>query len=117
MMTDYTTYTPSGKPRTITIESPEEYAEVFGSVELKGSITIAPFENNLSYHIFDAGGVELAIGPVTVTALEMGGPGTFDQVIELGDLLSGTAITLEVQDVSAADGSLLAMDSVVLVVK
>jgi hypothetical protein len=116
-MTDYTTYTPDGRPRTITIESPENYAEVFGSVQLKGSVTIAPFENNLAYHIFDAGGVELSIGPITVTAPDLGAPGTFDETIKLGDILSGTVIRIEVQDVSAADGSLLAMDSVILVVK
>jgi hypothetical protein len=117
LMIDYTTYTPGGQPRTIVIESPKEYTEVFGSIQVKGNVTIAPFENNLVYRIKDVGGVELAAGPVTVTASEMGGPGTFDEVIELGDLLSGTAITLEVQDLSAADGSLLAMDSVVLVVQ
>jgi hypothetical protein len=32
-------------------------------------------------------------------------------------VLSGAVIRLEVQDISAADGSLLAMDSVELVVK
>jgi hypothetical protein len=35
----------------------------------------------------------------------------------LGNILSGAVIKLEVQDVSAADGSLFAMDSVELVVK
>ena len=46
-----------------------------------------------------------------------GGAGTFDATISLGNILSNTVVFLEVQDVSAADGTLLAMDSVELVVK
>ena len=116
-MTDYTTFTPDGRPRTIRIESPANGTEVFSSVEIKGSVAIAPFENNLTYSIEDLGGVELARGAISVTAPDLGGPGTFEAVIPLGDILSGAVIQLEVQDISAADGSLFAMDSVELVVK
>lgn len=116
-MTDFTTFTPEGKPRTITIESPTNGTEVFTSVQMKGSVTIAPFENNLAYRIFDISGIELAAGPIAVTAPEPGAPGTFNAVIPLGRILSDTVIRIEVQDFSAADGSLLAMDSVELVVK
>lgn len=116
-MTDYVTFTPDGRPRTITIESPLNGTEVFSSVLISGNVAIAPFENNLEYHIYDMGGVELAIGSITVTAAELGAPGTFDQNILLGRILSGAAIRIQVQDISAEDGSLLAMDSVDLIVK
>lgn len=116
-MIDYVTFTPDGKPRTITIESPVNGAEVFSSVPIKGSVAIAPFENNLVYRIFDVGSVELAIGSITVTTADLGAPATFEQNILLGNILSGAVIRIEVQDVSAEDGSLLAMDSVELVVK
>ena len=116
-MVDYTTFTPDDRPRTITIESPADGAEVFSSVPIKGSVAIAPFENNLVYRIYDVSGIELAAGPIAVTAADLGAPGTFDAVIPLGSVLSGTVIHIEVQDLSAADGSLLAMDSVELVVK
>lgn len=117
IMTDYTTFTPAEEPRTINIQSPANHAEVFSSVQIRGEVAIAPFENNLVYRIFDIGGVELAVGSITVTASEPGGPGTFDQTISLGNILSGAAIRIEVQDVNAEDGSLFAMDSVDLVVK
>ena len=117
IMTDYTTFTPDGRPRTITIESPLNGMEVFSSVQIKGNVAIAPFENNLAYRIYDVGGVELSAGPVAVTAADLGAPGTFDSVINLGGLLSGATIRIEIQDISAADGSLFAMDSVELVVK
>lgn len=116
-MTDYVTFTSDGRPRTVTIESPANGTEVFQSVPIRGSVAIAPFENNLVYRILDLGGVELAIGSITVDAADLGVPGTFDQTILLGKVLSGAAIRIEVQDISAEDGSLFAMDSVELVVK
>jgi hypothetical protein len=116
-LTDYTTFTPDGRPRSIVIEAPVQGAEVFSSVQIRGSVAIAPFENNLAYRIYDVGGVELSAGAVSVTAPDPGAPGTFETMINIGGLLSGSLIRLELQDVSAADGSLLAMDSVELVVK
>lgn len=116
-MTDYVTFTPDGRPRTITIESPANGTDIFRSVPLKGSVAIAPFENNLVYRILDLGGVELAKGSITVDAAELGAPGTFDQTILLGNVLSGAVIRIELQDINAEDGSLFAMDSVELVVK
>ena len=116
-MADYTTFTPDAKPRTITIEAPANGTEVFTSVPVKGKVAIAPFENNLAYRIYDISGIELSAGPVSVSAGNPGGAGTFDALIPLGDILSGTLIKIEVQDLSARDGSLLGMDSVELVVK
>jgi hypothetical protein len=116
-MTDFTTFTPDDRPRTITIEEPATGAEVFSSVQVRGSVAIAPFENNLTYSIKDIVGVELSRGAISVSAPDLGAPGTFEAVIPLGDILSGTVVQVEVQDISAADGSLLAMDSVELVVK
>jgi hypothetical protein len=116
-LTNYSTFTPDGKPRTIKIESPLNGTEVASSVQVKGSVAIAPFENNLTYSIKDGAGVELSRGAVQVNASAPGGPGTFDAVIPLGKILSSTLIMIEIQDVSAADDSLLAMDSVELVVK
>jgi len=116
-MVDYVTFTPDDRPRTISISSPADGTEVFNSIQIKGNVAIAPFENNLTYRMFDVGGVELAIGSITVNAAELGGPGTFDESISLGKILSGAAIRVEVQDISAKDGSLFAMDSVELVVK
>ena len=114
---DYTTFTPGGEPRTIVIESPADGSDVFTSIPIHGQVAVAPFENNLVYRIFDISGIELSAGAITVSAPDPGAPGTFEALIPLGKSLSGAVIRLEVQDLSAADGSLLAMDSVELVVK
>jgi hypothetical protein len=116
-MTDYTTFTPDGRPRTITITSPASGTTTYSSVQIRGNVAIAPFENNLVYRIYDVGGVELSSGAISVTAPDLGAPGTFDKVIPIGTVLSGAVIRIEVQDISAADDSLLAMDSVELVVQ
>lgn len=116
-MTDFATFTPEGRQRIITIDSPSYGMAVSGQVQVKGKVAVAPFENNLTYVIKDAGNVELSRGAVPVTADGLGGPGTFDVTIPLSDILSGAVITIEIQDVSVADGSLLGMDSVRLVVK
>ncbi len=114
---DFTTFTPAGQPRTITIEVPLDGAEIYSSVQFRGRVAVAPFENNLVYRIYDISGIELAAGAMPVSAQELGGPGTFNMVIAVGNALSGAVIRIEIQDISAADGSLFAMDSVELVVK
>ncbi len=116
-MTEYTTFTPDGLPRTITITAPASGTETYSSVQVTGNVAIAPFENNLVYRIYDVSGIELSVGAISVSAADLGAPGTFDAIIPIGNALSGAVIRLEVQDISAADGSLLAMDSVELVVK
>ena len=116
-LVDYVTFTPAGDPRTITIEAPPNGAQATNSIQVRGKVAIAPFENTLAYRIYDIGGVELAAGAITVTAPDLGAPGTFDSIIKLGNILSGAVVRLEIQDLSAKDGSLLAMDSVELVVK
>jgi hypothetical protein len=116
-MTDFATLTPTGQTRIITIDSPPYGMAVSKSVQVQGKVAVAPFENNLTYVIKDAGNVELSRGAVTVDADGLGGPGTFTATIPLSDILSGAVITIEIQDVSQADGLLQAMDSVRLVVK
>lgn len=116
-MTNFSTFTIDGKPRTITIDTPVNGTQANSTIQFKGSVTIAPFENNLVYRVFDLVGVELASGSISVTAAQPGGPGTFNTAVSLGNILSGASVRVQIQDVNVADGSLLAMDSVELVVK
>ena len=117
ILTSYTTETPAGEPRVITIQAPVEGAQVSGIIRLMGNITFAPFENNLVYRIYDLGGVELSAGPVTVEAPDLGASGKFEKAIDLGTIINNTTIRIEVEDRNVADGSLFAMDSVLLKVR
>ena len=114
---NYTTATPTGAKRTIEIMSPANGTEVTGNVQVSGAISIAPFENNLSYAIYNEAGTQLATGSIPVTAPDLGAPGTFSQLISLAGIPTDTTVYLDIQDLSAADGSILALDAVKLVVK
>jgi hypothetical protein len=111
VLRDFSSETVSGQWRTITISNPEDVRTGSGTVLISGTVTIAPFENNLSYYIVDPLGNELAAGPVPVTAMDMGAPGTFEVEVPLDHIPPGTTAWIEIRDTSPADGSLLAMDS------
>jgi hypothetical protein len=116
-ITNYATATSDGAKRTIEIMSPADKTEVTEFVQVNGAVSIAPFENNLSYAIHDEAGNQLATGPVTVTAPDLGAPGTFSELIPLAGIPANTTVYLDIQDLSAADGSILALDAVKLIVK
>jgi hypothetical protein len=117
ILTNYSTKTPAGNPREITIEAPIDGIQVSGIIRIIGTVSISPFENNLIYRVYDLGGVELSAGPVKVDSIGLGVPGTFEKAIDLGGILTNTTIRIEVEDVNVADGSLFAMDSVLLHVR
>jgi len=114
-LTSLASKTADGQARIVSIDAPLDGVSASGSAHLTGSVTIAPFENNLVYRIFDGmTNVELAAGPCMVSAPDLGAPGTFDIEIPLNISPTGGIIRIELQDENMADGSLLAMDSVTL---
>ena len=116
-MVNYTTNTPDGQKREIEITTPANGSEASGSVQVSGTVSIAPFENTLSYSVYDEAGNQYTSGPLAVTAPDLGAPGTFNETFTLEGIPAGTTIYIEIQDVSAADGSWFAMDAVKLLVK
>ncbi len=112
-----TSKTPGGQERIIQIESPAEGTQVDSQVEVKGSVTIAPFENNLVYRTFTEENDPVAEGHILVNASEPGGQGTFETTIDLSAIPSGQYFWLEIGDLSAADGSTLALSTVRLLRK
>jgi hypothetical protein len=111
-LTRFTSRAGGGAERAITITGPADGTSVSGSVQLAGTVTISPFENNLAYKIYNSAGVELTAGSFLVDSAGMGAPGTFNVTISLAGIPAGTAVRLQLLDLSAADGSMLAMDSV-----
>jgi hypothetical protein len=118
MLVSVSSQTADGKERSIAIDLPAPGSEVTSPMILKGSVTIAPFENNLVVNLYDASGTQVSAGPLAVSATEMGGPGTFDSQIDLAAAsVPAGEIRVEVVDQSAADGSLLALAAVYAVYK
>ena len=112
-----TSQTPDGQTRAIQIDTPTAGATAAATVTVQGRVTVAPFENNLTYRLLDAQGGLISQGPVPVQAETLGGPGSFAAQIDLAAGPANSPFRLEIVDVSAADGSALALASVDLIVK
>jgi hypothetical protein len=118
VLSHFISETPSGVERIINIESPLDGAEVSGAFTVTGSFTISPFENNLSYSVFLEGTPDpIAQAGLMVNALEMGGPGTFELPLDFSAAGTTGNIRIEISDLSAADGSYLALDTLFITVK
>lgn len=111
-----TTRLPGGQERAVTIESPSDGTEIRGQLVITGSVTIAPFENTLTYRVYNEQGNELFAGPVMVNAADLGAPGTFSATLDTSAFPMGR-VRIVVADLSAADGSVLAMDSVEIIIQ
>jgi len=101
----------------IVMDLPQQNSSVTGSVEVKGSMPIAPFENNLRYRFFDENGKVLNEGAFTVQSADAGKPATFDNTLNVPAAASGAKIRLELAYLSAKDGSPVCITSVNLTVK
>lgn len=102
----------------IYVDSPTDGGMVSGSVNVKGSMPIGPFENNLALQVIDiTTGQLLRLGAFMVVADDMGAPATFDNLVTLPDVPAGTRLLLVLSELSMADGTPMAVDSVWLVVE
>jgi len=106
-----------GAFREITISSPEPGIGVENTCTITGAVTIAPFENNLVYHVYDMYLNELVVGPLMVDAPDMGAPGTFELSLDLSSVDYSGPIFVTLSDLSPADGAILALDSIILILK
>jgi len=118
VLSRFSTKTPDGNERVIRIESPANGTEINGPFILKGSISISPFENTLSYAVFLQGSPDpIEQAGFFVNADGLGGPGTFELALDLGKHNAKGPVRVEISDVSAADGSYLDLNTVYLVLK
>lgn len=116
-MTRLTSLTKDAKERSITINTPADGASVTNPFTVSGSETIAPFENTLTYRLFMPDGTKVNESTLLVDSGGVaGGPGTFSQPFNLSNAGISGPVILQFLDVSAADGTTLAMGSVVLTV-
>lgn len=106
-----------GGERLIEILTPQNGEQVSGSVRITGSMPIAPFENTLLIKILDSNKNELYSSAFMVQAADIGQPATFDNTILLPDLVPDSTVVLSLQESSMADGSPLAINSVILHIK
>ena len=104
------TVAPTVPPSEIVLESPQEGDTVPSPVELRGRISVTPFEGTLVGRVYDAQDQVVGEAPFTVDG-EMGQPGTFTAYVSY-TTPSVAPGRVEVVDVSARDGSTIASASV-----
>lgn len=103
--------------RIITVSEPVNGAEVSNPFTVTGDVTIAPFENTLAVRIFLPDGTVVNESPLMVVAPDMGAPGTFSRQFDLSNAGITGLVIIQFVEVSMADGSTLALGSVVVNVK
>ena len=116
-LTRLSSRTPDNQERSISIAAPADGSSVTNPFTVKGSVTIAPFENTLAYRLFLPDGTKVNESTLSVDSGGIGGgPGTFSQTFDLSNAGVTGPVVLQFLDLSAADGSTLALGSVVLTI-
>jgi hypothetical protein len=118
LLTRNATKTPNGPERVITIDSPANGSEITGAFVVKGSVTVSPFENTLSYSVFLPGTKDpVAQAGFTINGDGLGGPGTFELPLDFSAAGFKGPVRIEIADISPADGSNLALNTLFVTLK
>ena len=105
---------PTGVERSINITYPSNWVDVTNPFTVNGNVPISPFENTLNYAIYLPDGTKVNESSLLVSSAGMGTPGTFSQTLNLSSAGISGQVVIQFKDLSAADGSILALDSVVV---
>lgn len=105
---------PTGIARSINITYPSNWVDVTNPFMVNGDVPISPFENTLSYAIYLLDGTKVNESSLMVSSAGMGTPGTFSQTFNLNSAGITDLVVIQFKDLSAADGSILALGSVVV---
>ncbi len=105
---------PTGGERSINITYPGNWVSVSNPFPVNGSVSVSPFENTLNYEVRKLDKTKIDSGPIQVSSTGMGTPGTFTKTFNLSSAGYSGFLVIQFKDISAADGSILALDSVVV---
>ena len=118
VLAQFSTTTANGLERLIQVDSPANGTQISSPFVIKGSVTVSPFENSLGYSVFVQGAKDPVLqAGFTVKGDGLGGPGSFELPIDPAKINFKGPLRIEIADVSAADGSYLAVSTVFLILK
>lgn len=101
---------PAAAQQIITIESPAPGSTLTSPFELRGKTSQYPFKGRLIYRVLDAEGNQIGRSPFIVVG-QVGNPATF-AIPATYDVTNDGSGTVEVAEISAADGAIITIDSV-----
>jgi hypothetical protein len=107
------TSTLGGTEHIVQVDSPGIWATVSNPFTVHGSVNVLPFENTLAYRIYLTDGTKVNESSLTVTPTT-GTAGTFTHDFNLSAAGISDWVILQFVDISAADGSIIALGSVIL---
>ena len=102
-----------GTEHIINVDTPAIWSTVANPFTVGGSMTVLPFENTLAYHIYLIDGTTVNESSFTVTP-SGGTAGTFSHDFNLSSAGITDWVIIQFVDTSAADGSTIALGSVIL---
>jgi hypothetical protein len=107
-----------GTQRTVWLDVPTQDARApAGPVRIQGRLSAAPSGNALRLRIFDHdSGQERVVASLPATLSASQEP-VFEATVDLGSIARGSRLRIEVADVNPADGSVLALDSVIVMIE
>lgn len=108
------TSTIGGSEHSITINSPANWADVTSPFTVTGSMPISPFENTLAYRIYLPDETKVNEYSLLVNSAGMGTPGTFSHDVNLSMAGITGPVIIQFVEVSMADGSTIALGSVIV---
>jgi hypothetical protein len=110
ILENFEIYDPLAAQQVITIQSPAAGATLTNPFELRGSTSQYPFRGSLVYRVLDADGIQVGRGPFEVVG-RLGGSATY--AIQASYLVPADGPgTVEVAELSTADGTIITIDSV-----
>jgi hypothetical protein len=105
--------TVGGVEHIINVDSPVVWTTVTNPFTVNGSVTVLPFENTLAFHIYLTDGTKVNDSSLTVTP-SSGTAGTFTHDFNLSSAGITDWVIIQFVESSAADGSTVALGSVIL---
>jgi hypothetical protein len=105
-----------GQPRHIDITNPADLDVVTYPLTVSGSVTVGPFENTLGYNVYAPDNALVTSGSVMTDSPDMGLPGDFSLTMDLTMAGVTGRVRIEFIEYSMADGSIMTLDSVLVVV-
>lgn len=110
ILENYEITDPLAAQQVITIQSPAAATTLTNPFELRGTTSQYPFRGSLVYRVLDASGNQVGRGPFEVVG-RLGGSATFAVQATYASATDGPG-TVEVAELSTADGTIITIDSV-----
>lgn len=102
---------PAVTQQALNIEAPAGGASLTNPFELRGSTQQYPFNGSLIYRVLDVNGNQVGRGPFEVVG-KVGNPATFVIPATYEQVSADGPGTIEIAEISAADGTIIAIDSI-----